>query len=79
MDEKFLVREVDAVTLARAGYRRQTVRNSSGDAIVEKLKRAGVSMPKELAMPPQRRLGKVADVFRRNSALIPRTSRRDLN
>jgi len=53
VDEQFL-RELDA-GLGRAGYqnRSQFVR----DAIVEKLKRAGVSIPKELAMPPNR-LGK---------------------
>jgi len=53
VDEKFL-RELDA-GLARAGYRNrsQFVR----DAIVEKLTRAGIAMPKELALPPHR-LGK---------------------
>lgn len=50
VDEKFL-RELDA-GLAHAGYgnRSQFVR----DAIVEKLVRAGVAMPKELALPPHR-------------------------
>jgi hypothetical protein len=50
VDEQFL-KELDA-GLARAGYRNrsQFVR----DAIVEKLKRAGFSMPKELALPPTR-------------------------
>ena len=50
VDEQFL-RELDA-GLSRAGYqnRSQFVR----DAIVEKLKRAGVSIPKELAMAPNR-------------------------
>jgi len=50
VDEKFL-RELDA-GLARAGYRNrsQFVR----DAIVEKLTRAGIALPKELALPPQR-------------------------
>jgi len=50
VDEKFL-RELDA-GLARAGYRNRS--QFIRDAIVEKLKRAGVSMPKELAMPPHR-------------------------
>lgn len=50
VDEQFL-RELDA-GLGRAGYqnRSQFVR----DAIVEKLKRAGVIIPKELAMAPNR-------------------------
>lgn len=50
VDEKF-IRELDA-GLTRAGYhnRSQFIR----DAIVEKLKRAGVAMPPELAMPPNR-------------------------
>jgi Arc/MetJ-type ribon-helix-helix transcriptional regulator len=50
VDEKFL-RELDA-GLARAGYRNrsQFVR----DAIVEKLTRAGIAVPKELALPPHR-------------------------
>jgi Arc/MetJ-type ribon-helix-helix transcriptional regulator len=57
VDEKFL-RELDA-GLARAGYRNrsQFVR----DAIVEKLTRAGIALPKELALPP-RRVGKGAKV-----------------
>jgi Ribbon-helix-helix protein, copG family len=50
VDEKFL-RELDA-GLARAGYRNrsQFVR----DAIIEKLTRAGIALPKELALPPRR-------------------------
>jgi Arc/MetJ-type ribon-helix-helix transcriptional regulator len=50
VDEKFL-RELDA-GLAQAGYRNrsQFVR----DAIVEKLTRAGIAVPKELALPPHR-------------------------
>lgn len=50
VDEKFL-RELDA-GLVHAGYRNrsQFVR----DAIVEKLTRAGVALPKELALPPHR-------------------------
>ena len=55
VDEKFL-RELDA-GLAHAGYRNrsQFVR----DAIVEKLTRAGIAVPKELALPPHR-IGKSA-------------------
>jgi hypothetical protein len=50
VDEKFL-RELDA-GLVQAGYwnRSQFIR----DAIVEKLMRAGVSLPKELSLPPHR-------------------------
>jgi hypothetical protein len=50
VDEQFL-KELDA-GMARAGYRNrsQFVR----DAIVEKLKRAGISLPADLALPPQR-------------------------
>jgi Arc/MetJ-type ribon-helix-helix transcriptional regulator len=50
VDEQFL-RELDA-GLTRAGYRNrsQFVR----DAILEKLKRAGISLPTDLALPPQR-------------------------
>lgn len=53
VDEKFL-RELDT-GLAQAGYRNrsQFVR----DAIIEKLTRAGVAVPKDLALPPHR-LGK---------------------
>jgi hypothetical protein len=57
VDEKFL-RELDA-GLAQAGYRNRS--QFIRDAIVEKLKRAGVSLPKELAMPPHR-TGKATDV-----------------
>jgi hypothetical protein len=56
VDEKFL-RELDA-GLAQAGYRNRS--QFIRDAIVEKLIRAGVSLPKELAMPPHR-IGKTAD------------------
>ena len=56
VDEKFL-RELDA-GLSRAGYRNRS--QFIRDAIIEKLKRAGISMPKELAMPPHR-LGKTGD------------------
>jgi len=50
VDTKFL-KELDS-GMQRAGYknRSQFVR----DAVVEKLKRAGVTIPKELAMPPDR-------------------------
>ena len=50
VDEQFL-RELDT-GMGRAGYqnRSQFVR----DAIVEKLKRSGVTIAKELAMPPVR-------------------------
>lgn len=60
VDEKFL-RELDA-GLSKAGYhnRSQFIR----DAIVEKLTRAGVSLPKELALPPHR-LGKGGDAPRK--------------
>ena len=56
VDEKFL-RELDA-GLTRAGYRNrsQFVR----DAIIEKLTRAGIALPKELALPPHR-IGKGAE------------------
>lgn len=50
VDEKFL-RELDA-GLAQAGYRNRS--QFIRDAIVEKLKRAGVSLPAELAMAPNR-------------------------
>ncbi|MGB7767371.1 MAG: ribbon-helix-helix domain-containing protein [Verrucomicrobiia bacterium] len=53
MDEKFL-RELDA-GLAQAGYRNRS--QFIRDAIVEKLTRAGIAMPKDLALPPHR-LGK---------------------
>lgn len=55
VDEKFL-RELDA-GLARAGYRNRS--QFIRDAIVEKLTRAGIAMPKELALPPHR-IGKGA-------------------
>jgi hypothetical protein len=50
VDEKFL-RELDA-GLPGAGYqnRSQFIR----DAIMEKLMRAGIALPKELALPPNR-------------------------
>jgi Arc/MetJ-type ribon-helix-helix transcriptional regulator len=50
VDEKFL-RELDA-GLARAGYRNRS--QFIRDAIVEKLTRAGIAMPRELALPPHR-------------------------
>lgn len=50
VDEKFL-RELDA-GLTRAGYRNRS--QFIRDAIIEKLKRAGVSLPRELALPPHR-------------------------
>ena len=56
VDEKFL-RELDA-GLAQAGYRNRS--QFIRDAIIEKLKRAGVSLPAELALPPHR-MGKAAD------------------
>jgi hypothetical protein len=56
VDENFL-RELDA-GLARAGYRNRS--QFIRDAIIEKLKRAGISMPAELALPPNR-MGKAAD------------------
>ena len=72
VDEKFL-RELDA-GLAQAGYRNrsQFVR----DAIVEKLTRAGIAMPKELALPPHR-IGKSTEVKFRYPAHRP--SRFELN
>jgi hypothetical protein len=57
VDEKF-IEELDA-GLARAGYRNRS--QFIRDAIIEKLKRAGILMPKELALPPHR-TGKGADV-----------------
>lgn len=53
VDEKF-IRELDA-GLVKAGYhnRSQFIR----DAIIEKLERADIALPKELALPPHR-LGK---------------------
>jgi hypothetical protein len=56
VDEQFL-KQLDA-GLIQAGYhnRSQFIR----DAIVEKLKRAGVALPPELARPPHR-LGKSAE------------------
>ncbi|HVU08255.1 MAG TPA: ribbon-helix-helix domain-containing protein [Verrucomicrobiae bacterium] len=50
VDEKFL-RELDA-GLAQAGYRNRS--QFIRDAIIEKLMRANVSLPKELALPPHR-------------------------
>jgi hypothetical protein len=50
VDEKFL-RELDS-GLSKAGYRNRS--QFIRDAIVEKLTRVGVSLPKELAMPPHR-------------------------
>ena len=72
VDEKFL-RELDA-GLAQAGYRNrsQFVR----DAIVEKLTRAGIAMPRELALPP-RRLGK--DPAAKSRYPAHRPSRFELN
>ncbi len=56
VDEKFL-RELDT-GLTEAGYRNRS--QFIRDAIIEKLKRAGVSLPKELALPPHR-IGKTGD------------------
>jgi len=72
VDEKFL-RELDA-GLAQAGYRNrfQFIR----DAIIEKLIRAGVPVPKELALPPHR-IGKSAMAKLRYPAHQP--SRFELN
>ena len=50
VDEKFL-RELDA-GLGVAGYRNRS--QFIRDAIVEKLLRANISLPRELAMPPNR-------------------------
>ena len=50
VDEKFLC-ELDA-GLTRAGYRNRS--QFIRDAIVEKLTRAGIALPKELALPPHR-------------------------
>src|ERR1039458_9629334 len=50
VDEKFL-RELDA-GLAQAGYRNRS--QFIRDAIIEKLLRADISLPKELALPPHR-------------------------
>ena len=50
VDEKFL-RELDA-GLTQAGYRNRS--QFIRDAIIEKLIRVGVPLPKELALPPHR-------------------------
>jgi hypothetical protein len=50
VDEKFL-RELDA-SLGPAGYRNRS--QFIRDAIIEKLLRADISLPKELALPPHR-------------------------
>lgn len=50
VDETFL-RELDA-GMAQAGYRNRS--QFIRDAIVEKLLRGGISLPMELALPPQR-------------------------
>jgi len=50
VDERFL-RELDA-GLARAGYRNRS--QFIRDAIIEKLMRVGIPLPKELALPPHR-------------------------
>lgn len=50
VDEKFL-RELDA-GLSKAGYRNRS--QFIRDAIVEKLTRVGVTLSKELALPPHR-------------------------
>jgi hypothetical protein len=50
VDEKFL-RELDA-GLRQAGYRNRS--QFIRDAIVEKLLRANITLPKELALPPHR-------------------------
>lgn len=62
VDEQFL-RELDA-GLTRAGYRNRS--QFIRDAIIEKLKRAGVSLPPELALPPHRirKAGKPPAAFR---------------
>jgi hypothetical protein len=62
VDEKF-IRELNA-GLPKAGYRNRS--QFIRDAIVEKLTRAGVSLPRELAMPPHR-MGKAGDVPRKIS------------
>ena len=72
VDEKFL-RELDA-GLAQAGYRNRS--QFIRDAIVEKLTRAGIAVPKELAMPPHR-IGKSAEAKSRYPAYRP--SRFELN
>ena len=72
VDEKFL-RELDA-GLAQAGYRNRS--QFIRDAIVEKLTRAGIIMPKELALPPHR-LGKSMEAKSRYPAHRP--SRFELN
>ena len=72
VDEKFL-RELDA-GLARSGYRNRS--QFIRDAIVEKLTRAGVAVPKELALPPHR-IGKTVDSKARYPAHRP--SRFELN
>jgi metal-responsive CopG/Arc/MetJ family transcriptional regulator len=74
VDEKFL-RELDA-SLGSAGYqnRSQFIR----DAIVEKLLRANISLPKELALPPNR-MGKSRGASARSRYPIHRPSEYALN
>lgn len=72
VDEKFL-RELDA-GLAQAGYRNRS--QFIRDAIIEKLTRAGIAMPRELALPPHR-IGKSTEFKSRYPTHRP--SRFELN
>jgi len=74
VDEKFL-RELDA-SLGPAGYRNRS--QFIRDAIIEKLLRADISLPKELALPPHR-MGKSKAVSARNRYPIHRPSEYALN
>ena len=74
VDEKFL-RELDA-NLGPAGYRNRS--QFIRDAIVEKLLRADISLPKELALPPHR-MGKSRGVSVKNRYPIHRPSVYALN
>jgi hypothetical protein len=74
VDEKFL-RELDA-GLPKAGYRNRS--QFIRDAIVEKLTRVGVSLPRELALPPNR-MGKSGVVSRKFSYPAHRPSALALN
>jgi hypothetical protein len=74
VDEKFL-RELDA-GLAQAGYRNRS--QFIRDAIIEKLLRADISLPKELALPPHR-IGKSREASAKSRYPIHRSSEYALN
>jgi hypothetical protein len=74
VDEKFL-RELDA-GLGSAGYRNRS--QFIRDAIVEKLLRADIVLPRELALPPNR-LGKGRGTAAKNRYPVHRPSEYALN